>query len=71
MSDLHEERSCPACRGSGVGRRIYDGCDHCDGSGSVVTCLGCGHDVAAPEAETEGAYCSPCRKALDIPEAAE
>lgn len=73
---IHEERNCPACHGSTVGRWDRNEgrcmpCGHCDGSGSVVTCLGCACDVSAPEAEEMGAYCARCRKDLDRPEAAE
>ena len=76
MSAHDEERTCPACRGTQTGpwdrnegRRMP--CAHCDGSGRVVTCLECACDVSAPEAEEMGHYCASCRKALDIPAAAE
>lgn len=70
MSVYDEERACPACSGtqtgawdSNEGRRMP--CGHCDGSGHVVTCLECGCDVSAPEAEEMGHYCARCRVALD------
>jgi len=68
----HEEETCPACRGCGM-RTKYDACENCDGCGRIVTCLNgtanhrrCRGTMPAHEAETEGAYCSPCRRWLDV-----
>lgn len=73
-----EERTCAACRGTGTGQTKYDACDHCDGSGHVVTCLNaggenrhCRGELPAPEAEERGHYCGSCRVWLDHALAAE
>lgn len=67
---MNRSHKCCACNGAGHLKPDARPCAPCDGTGEMVTCMGCGGDMPSSEAEEHGEFCGDCRKALDRDEVA-